>query len=138
MNSEALLILAGNLDAWFYRTLAGINYDPAQPAFKHILIKPAVLGDLTWVNCAYDSIHGRIVSNWRRIAGNLTMEVTIPVNTTATVHVPARDSASVTESGHPVAQAHGVEFLRLENGAAVYNVGSGTYRFQTSLPDPGQ
>ena len=37
MNSEALLILSGNLEAWFYQTLAGINYDPEQPGFKHII-----------------------------------------------------------------------------------------------------
>src|ERR1019366_9235572 len=42
MNSEALLIQAGNLDAWFYQTLAGIR--PAAPGFKKILIKPAVVG----------------------------------------------------------------------------------------------
>jgi len=32
----------------------------------------------------------------------LTMELTIPINTTATVYVPARDAAGVTESGQPV------------------------------------
>jgi alpha-L-rhamnosidase len=57
------------------------------------------------------------------------MEVTIPVNTTATVFVPAKDAASVTESGQPAASAEGVKFLRMEKGAAVYAVGSGTYRF---------
>jgi alpha-L-rhamnosidase len=133
MNSEALLILAGNLDAWFYCTLAGINYDPEQPGFKHIIIKPAMVGDLTWVKCGYDSIQGRIVSNWKRESDKLTMEVTIPINTTATVYVPAKDAASVTESGQPTEKAQGVKFLRMENDAAVYTVGSGAYQFQSTL-----
>jgi len=50
------------------------------------------------------------------------------------VYVPAKDAAGVTESGKPAAQAKGVKFLRMENGAAVYEVGSGTYRFQATLP----
>jgi len=34
----------------------------------------------------------------------------------------------------PTAQAKSVKFLRMDNGAAVYEVGSGTYRFQATLP----
>ena len=120
--------------SWFYQGLAGIRPDESGPGFKKILIKPAVVGDLTWVKCGYDSIHGRIVSNWNRDGAKLTMEITIPINTTATVHVPARDAAGVTESGLPTAKAAGVVFLRMENRAAVYAVGSGTYRFQSTLP----
>jgi alpha-L-rhamnosidase len=144
MNSEALLIQAGNLDAWFYQTLAGINYDREQPGFNHIIIKPQFMGDplsqgssgvadLTWVKCHHDSIHGRIVSNWKRAGDKLTMEVTIPANTTATVYVPAKDAVGVTESGKPANKAKGVKFLRMEDNAAVYAVGSGTYQFQSAL-----
>ena len=115
--------------SWFYQGLAGIRPDETGPGFKKIIIKPAIVGDLTWVKCGYDSIHGRITSNWKRDGANLTMEVTIPPNTTATVYVPAKDAAGVTESGKPAAQAAGVKFLRMENGAAVYEVGSGCYQF---------
>ena len=90
MNSEALLIQAGNLDAWFYQTLAGINCDPQQPGFKHIVIRPRLLGDLTWVKAHFDSPYGRIVSNWKRDGDKLTMNVTVPPNTTATIYVPAK------------------------------------------------
>jgi hypothetical protein len=31
-------------------------------------------------------------------------------------------------------EAEGVQFLRMENNAAVYAVGSGTYQFQSTLP----
>jgi alpha-L-rhamnosidase len=44
----------------------------------------------------------------------------------ATVYVPAAEAAAaVTESAAPAAQAEGVQFLRSEAGAAVYEVGSG-------------
>jgi alpha-L-rhamnosidase len=119
---------------WFYQGLAGIRPDEAGPGFKKCIIKPAVVGDLTWVKCGYDSVHGRIVSNWKREGSHLAMDVTIPINTTATVYVPAKDSAAVTESGNPAAKAVGVKFLRQEEGAAIYEVGSGSYRFQSVLP----
>jgi len=43
--------------------------------------------------------------------------------------VPASDSGLVTESGVAAEQAAGVEFLRMESGAAVYRVRAGNYEF---------
>ena len=120
-----------SLDGWFYQGLAGIRPDELEPGFKKVIIKPAIVGDLTWVKCYHDSPYGRIVSNWKREDQKLTMEVTSPANTTATVYVPASDAGSVSESGKPAAKAAGVKFLRIENGAAVYAVGSGYYQFSS-------
>jgi alpha-L-rhamnosidase len=118
-----------NPGGWFYQGLAGILPDESGPGFKKIVIKPAIVGDLTWVKCGYDSVHGKIVSNWKREGSKLTMDVTIPSNTTATVYVPAKDEAGVTEGNMPASKANGVKFLRMENDAAVYEVGSGCYQF---------
>ncbi len=118
---------------WFYQSLAGIRTDPAIPGFKKIVIKPSIVGDVTWVKAHHDSIHGRITSNWRRDGNNLTMDVSIPANTTATIHVPAKDAEAVSESGKPAVQAAGVKLLRKESGSAVWEAGSGDYRFQSSL-----
>jgi alpha-L-rhamnosidase len=126
--------LGGSIGQWFYKVAAGIRPDPAGPGFKRFFIRPAIMGDLTWVKCSYDSIHGRIVSNWKREDSKLTMEITVPSNTTATVHVPAKDAAGVTESGKPASAAQGVKFLKQENGAAVYGVYPGSYSFQSTLP----
>ncbi len=120
---------------WFYQGLAGIRPDETAPGFKKILIQPAIVGDLTWVKCGYDSLHGRLDSHWRKDGDKLTLEVTIPANTTSTVYVPAKNANEVTESGKAAAEAEGVKFLRMENNAAVYAVGSGTYRFQSTLPE---
>ncbi|MFN9982359.1 MAG: alpha-L-rhamnosidase C-terminal domain-containing protein, partial [bacterium] len=72
-------------DNWFYQGLAGIQTDPAAPGFKNTIIKPALVGDVTWVKSHHDSPYGRIVSNWKREGGKLTMDVTIPPNSTGTV-----------------------------------------------------
>ena len=120
-------------DNWFYQGLAGIQADPAAAGFKNAIIKPAIVGDVTWVKSHHDSPYGRIVSNWKREGEKLSMDVTVPPNSTATIFVPAKDAASVTESDKPAAEAEGVKFLRMENNAAVYAVGSGNYEFQSQL-----
>ena len=85
---------------------------------------------MTWARGSYDSVHGKISSAWKLEAGKLTMDVIVPVNTTATVSVPATDAASVTENGKPAGQAQGVKFLHVADGAAVYKIGSGSYHFE--------
>jgi alpha-L-rhamnosidase len=95
---------------------------------------PQVVGNLTSVTASNDSIHGRIVSEWKRETGTLTIEVTIPFNTTATVYVPAKDEMSVTEGASPIRAADHVEFLRMESGNAVLGVNPGRYRFVSHWP----
>jgi alpha-L-rhamnosidase len=62
-------------------------------------------------------------------------EITIPPNATATVYVPATKVEQVKESGQLATKAEGVRFLRLENGYAVFSVGSGSYRFAAPAPE---
>ena len=135
MNSEALLIQAGNLDAWFYQCLAGINYDLQQPGFKNVIIHPRLVGDLAWVKAHHDSPYGRIASAWKRENGQLTMDITIPVNSTAIVYVPTQDLSSVKESGRNARNAKGVKYLRMVGDAAMFAVGSGKYQFSSVSPE---
>ncbi len=122
----------GSCGEWLYSTVAGIQPDPAVPGFKKIIIRPIPGGKLREASGRFRSIHGLITSGWSSSDGNFTLTTTIPANTTATVHVPAKDPESITESGKPVKDAEGVKFLRMENGAAVFAVESGRYQFSSS------
>ena len=124
--------LQGPIGTWFHHSLAGIRRDPSAPGFKRILIKPETANPLTWVKAHHDTLYGRIVSEWRRDGEQLSMNVTIPPNTTATVFVPAAELADVLEGGQPVAKTVGVKFLRMEPAAAVFMVASGDYAFTTT------
>jgi hypothetical protein len=85
--------------AWFIQGILGIQPDPQAPGFKRFVIRPAPL-DLTWAKGHYDSLYGRIESNWRHEAGRFTLEVTVPPNTTATVILPGRAGVTVDSGTH--------------------------------------
>jgi len=121
----------GAVGEWMFRSLLGIETDGA--GFKKILMKPELGEGITWAKGHYDSIRGRIGSDWKIEDSAFDWKITIPPNSTATVFVPAKDASSVTESGKPAGDAEGVKFLRMENNTAVYAVGSGTYQFQSQL-----
>jgi alpha-L-rhamnosidase len=135
MNSGNHVMLVGDLDIWLYECLAGIKPDPAQPGFKRIIMRPEPVGDLRFVKASHRSPYGLIVSDWEHEGDRFRWRITVPVNTTATVWVPASEAGNVTENGRPAGQSQGVKFLKMENDRAVFSVGSGNYRFESRLAD---
>ena len=121
----------GACGEWMFRSMLGIETDGA--GFKKITMKPELGEGITWAKGHYDSIQGRISSDWKIENKTFHWNITVPANTTATVYVPAKDAAAVTESGKAAAEAEGVKFLRMENDRAVYQVAAGTYQFSSSI-----
>ena len=119
----------GSVGQWLYQDVAGIDTDPSQPGYKHILLHPHPGPGLTQVHAAYDSIRGPIKSGWKLANGQLTWGVTIPANTTATAWVPTDSAEAVRESGRKIAAVSGIAPVRTEAGYAVYELQSGTYHF---------
>lgn len=129
----------GAVCEWMFFRLAGIDSDG--PGYQRIVIRPSPPSPgsnpdhapIHWVKAHYDSIHGCIVSNWRRTADRFELETAIPANTTATVYVPAISAEKITEGGKPLAKARGVKLLRMENDSAVLAVESGAYWFVSTV-----
>lgn len=96
-------------------------------------MKPAMPKGLDEVDAAYQSIHGKIESHWKKAGDRFQWQVMVPVNTTALVYVPAVSVEQVTENGAAAKDAEGLQFLRMENGYAVFEAGSGIYQFASSL-----
>ena len=115
----------GSVGEWLYRYVAGI--DLGTPGYGSIVIRPWPGGSLTHARGEYDSVRGRISSSWKIEDDRFVLDVTIPPNTTATVHVPVADV--VSEGGRPVEEAEGVELLSADEGETVFSVGSGRYEF---------
>ena len=132
-NTQIQFIL-GHIIEWFYSGLAGLQLDPAQPGFRHFTIHPDVVGDLSSVTARYESVRGPIVSAWTRHGQDFTLHAVIPPNATATIVLPTRDPAAVTEGGRPIAQAPGITPAGQDATQASYLVGSGDYTFTSTLP----
>ncbi|MGA2749976.1 MAG: family 78 glycoside hydrolase catalytic domain [Verrucomicrobiota bacterium] len=124
----------GTCAEWFYRGILGINQ--LEPGFAEILISPQIGGGLTWAQGSYQSIHGAIASQWQFTSNTLTLNVTIPANTSAVIQVPTTNADAITESGVPAADSPGVTYAGVSNGAAIYIVGSGKYLFSSSFSIP--
>ena len=125
----------GAVGRWMFQTVAGI--DMAEPGFGRLVIRPQPADGLSWAKAAYRSIHGRIATAWRTESGKLTLAVTIPANTTATVHLPIADPAAVTEGGRPATHTEGVKLLRSEDGESLFEVGAGEYLFAMPWAEKG-
>ena len=121
----------GSCGEYLFGGIGGIR--PASPGFKTILIEPVIRDGLTWAKTSYDSIHGTIATAWKHEGKQLTLEVVVPANTTATVYVPATDRTNITENGKPVEQAEGVKLLRRDNEKAIFAVVAGTYKFTSEI-----
>lgn len=133
MNSHNHAMFAG-VDASFFTRLAGIT--AAQPGYAQISIRPCLPSSLTFVDATQETIRGRVRSRWQRDGNTVTMLISVPVNTTATVYVPALDRQSVTEGGQSLDKAEGVTFVGMEGAYAVLRVGSGDYRFTGTTAKP--
>ncbi|HZT22884.1 MAG TPA: family 78 glycoside hydrolase catalytic domain [Verrucomicrobiae bacterium] len=126
MNSHNHVMLVGDLVVWLYEDLAGIAPDPAQPGFKHILMRPTPVGDLKFVQAWHNSPYGKISSAWCREGRRFDWRIEIPPNTTASVFVPVDSSRRV--------KADGVRPVRFETDRAVFQLGSGQYHFLSEIP----
>jgi alpha-L-rhamnosidase len=129
MNSRNIVMLNGDLNIWLHEYLGGIRPDPEAPGFQKIIIKPEPVGDLTWVKAGYDSVQGRISSEWHKSSRQFDLQIIIPANTTARVYLPAKDIKSITENGRDPTKIAGVKSAKMEAGRAVLEVGSGGYHF---------
>ena len=129
----------GSCGEWMFRGMLGIDTDGA--GFKKITMKPDLpalsdvegRGGITWAKGHYESIHGRIGSDWSIEGDVFKWEIQVPANTLATVYVPAMAAKQVTESGALASESEGVRFLRMEGDRAVFEVASGNYHFAAPL-----
>ena len=118
----------GTVDDWFYQHVAGIQASKTT-GYRDLTIAPAVTGEMDWARAATQTPYGRVSSDWRRDGRTLTLDVDVPVGTTATIHVPAANPHAVREGGDRLADADGVIDVRTEDGKVLVKVGSGRYSF---------
>jgi alpha-L-rhamnosidase len=122
----------GSIEDWFFQYLAGIK--PAAPGYSRIKVKPYLPTGLQAARASIRTVRGTVASAWERDgAGNLSLDIEVPVQATALVHIPAAEPGAVHESGKPLEGRSDVKFLHMDGDRAVCGIGSGVYRFTSSI-----
>jgi alpha-L-rhamnosidase len=135
MNSQNH-IMFGSVDAWFYRTLAGLTL--VEPGWKKFQVRPHVVGDLVSAEASLKTVRGPVRAAWSRDASSFSLEVLVPVGSTARVFVPMLfPDGQLTESGKilwrglkPPDEVPGITPGGSEDNCAVFEARSGAYRFE--------
>ena len=109
----------GSVSEWFFTSILGIN--AGSPGYKKIILKPQPAGDLTWARGSYDSVHGKITSDWNIRDGKFSWTISIPANTSASVYIPVKGDSAILVDGKKADTAS------IEEGFARVELGSGNY-----------
>ncbi|MGC9260665.1 MAG: family 78 glycoside hydrolase catalytic domain [Phycisphaerae bacterium] len=118
--------MLGHIEQWFFNGLGGIQIDMARKPGRQLEIRPAIVGNLRWVHVSYDSVLGKIVSNWQRTGPRVILRFTIPPNTEARVVVPTTDPQTLQINQHVLPDA-GVRIVSTLHDEVSFEVPSGHY-----------
>ena len=128
----------GSISAWFYRMVAGIIPRADAPGYEHFDIKPFVAGDLKEAKASINTIRGLAASHWKRDGGGISLDVTIPANSRASVWVPKvgladvqvkEDFTIIWRNGKFIPGVPGINGASDAGDWIKFEVGSGSYSF---------
>lgn len=122
----------GAIGDWMYRVVAGLDTEEDKPGYKKIKIQPHIGGKLTQAAATLNTYYGKLHSGWKLENEKLVLEVEVPVNTTATVYIPATDPALVTENGLALTSLKDVQIVGTDKEYVQVVTGSGIYRFEVA------
>ncbi len=115
-------------------TLLGISFmEPDGDGTVRVSVAPPE-GVLAHAGGSVPTVAGPVVVGWERRAreSGIALDLTVPANATALVHLPTSSASNVHEGGVPVDRVRGVSVHSVADGTTVLSVGSGAYRFSTA------
>ncbi len=120
----------GAVAAWMYNYSLGIQR--GEGSFRHFVLKPNPdpTKEMTWAKGHYDSIYGKIASEWRYQGDNLIYLTEVPANTSATLYLPVSKIENIKESGKNLTNVSGISNVLVENNQVKMTLVSGKYSFE--------
>ncbi len=91
--------MMGQIDEWFFHSLAGIRAVEGKPGMKEIEICPQPVGDLKYVRASTETLYGKVAVEWTHEDGVFHLKVSIPVGCVARVILPGGEAPRKVESG---------------------------------------
>jgi hypothetical protein len=123
-------MMLGHLMEWFYSGIGGIRQTPASSSYNDIIIYPEVVGDLTWAETTYKTIHGDVTCNWKLEKNNILIKVIVPVNCTAIVSIPQTNPQFIFENEILINQSKSVKISEVSSVRTLCKISSGEYNFR--------
>jgi alpha-L-rhamnosidase len=121
----------GSVTEWMF--IHGLGIESEGAGFRNIIIKPSISNEMEFMKGSYNSINGMIASGWELKGNKLSMNVSIPVNTKAKIHIPTSKSSSVKEKGKEISKVSGIKILSTNANEIILEVGSGEYEFSATV-----
>jgi alpha-L-rhamnosidase len=131
-------IMFGSIDAWFYKSLAGIRVDPNQPGFENVIIMSHLVGDLTYASASIETTLGKVSSSWENYNEEFFHKISLPVNSQGTVYIQkkGKKNSEIKEGNETIWKDRkfisGVPGIKKCEETEEYfkiSVGSGNYSF---------
>ena len=99
--------MLGHAEEWFYRYLAGIDFDLSRPPGERIVLRPTPVGDIESAHARYETRFGPVSISWRRRGGRFFCDVEVPPKTTAWLLLPGKPGRQV-QAGPPPFRARDI------------------------------
>ena len=112
----------GTVVQWIFENVAGLRNVDA--GWERIVVRPDARGEVDSASIRTETIRGRVSVVWKRTSRVLSVEVQVPVGTTAEVHVPSAAASDVTAVPGPF-----VSEPAYEDGYTIYTVPAGQWSF---------
>lgn len=77
------------ISVWFYKHLCGLRASEDGPAFRLFQVEPVFPSGLPGACAKLDTIKGEVAVSWKREKDDISLEVTVPYNSSAIVRLPA-------------------------------------------------
>lgn len=129
-------MMLGHIMEWLFSGLGGIKQADSSKAYKHIIIAPEIVGDITWVETTFKSVYGDILSSWKISDNNLTLKVKIPAGCRATIMLPLQDPGKIKEKNETLTKSSAIKNIRTEGNKTCFEIISGEYLFHSSVNNP--
>ncbi|MEV6630886.1 glycoside hydrolase family 78 protein [Actinoplanes sp. NPDC051470] len=88
----------GAVADWMHRRVAGLA--PGDAGYRTISVRPLPGHALTSASARHLTPYGEAAAGWERAGGRLTLTVTVPVGSRATVEIPGGDTVEVAHGVH--------------------------------------
>jgi len=118
----------GAIGEWLYATVGGLGVDPELPGYKHAIIAPEPGGDLIWAKASLESAHGTLTCRWDLKDNGLTVAVTVPPNTTATLRLPPGWTRDICINDTSATSAAGVSQAAVADDRFTCELQAGPYQ----------